>query len=238
MARQRMVRPDFFDSESLSECQPIARLAFIGLWVISDDYGNQKAQTKRMKRSIFPYDDDISEDDFKAILCELESVGCIRGYEIEEERYINIPNFSTYQTIRKPSATNIPAPPKKYSTRTSLVRHWYSTSADIVTSEGGSDALVQLQYDTSTSLVTLKKEGTKEEISPYREISNEVEKSDDAENRTANGYGVGGENPTPTPSQQTKAERDMAEQKAIVEEMEANSVSCPDAIREQIKAVV
>lgn len=233
MPRQRMVKPDFFDSESLSECSPISRLAFIGLWVISDDYGNQKAQTKRMKRSIFPYDDDITEDDFKAILCELEKVGCIRGYEIEEERFINIPNFSTYQTIRKPSATNIPAPPKKYSTSTSLVRHWYGTSADMVASEGGSTALVRHQYDTSTSLVPLKKEGTKEEISPYREISNEVEKSGVAENLPANGACVGGENPTPAPSQ--KSIQDAQIQQQVMDAMTAEAVTCPAAIAEQVK---
>ena len=40
MSRQRMVKPEFFDSESLAKCSMAARLAFIGLWVEADDFGH------------------------------------------------------------------------------------------------------------------------------------------------------------------------------------------------------
>ena len=112
MPRQRMVKPEFFDSESLAECSFGARLLFIGLWVMGDDFGNQKAQLNRLNRRVFPLDS-VSPDDFRSMLCELERVGCIKGYEIDGERYINIPNFGTYQTINRPTKTSVPEPPEK-----------------------------------------------------------------------------------------------------------------------------
>ena len=49
MPRQRMVKPDFFDSGSLAECSRSARLAFIGLWVMGDDNGNVKFSVRKLK---------------------------------------------------------------------------------------------------------------------------------------------------------------------------------------------
>ena len=125
MPRQRMVKPEFFDSESLAECSLGARLLFIGLWVMGDDYGNQKAQLKRLKHRVFPLDD-ITPDEFRSMLCELERVGCIKGYEIDGERYINIPNFGTYQTINRPTKTSIPEPPERIvkAKRTDIIKSW------------------------------------------------------------------------------------------------------------------
>ena len=128
-----MIKPDFFDSESLSECSIEARLAFIGLWVMGDDYGRQKAQIRRLRTRIFPYDE-MDDESFSMLLCELERVGCIKAYEIDGERYIYVPNFSVYQTVRKPSASSVPAPPKSVEKllKTTLVQQWCATSAPLV----------------------------------------------------------------------------------------------------------
>ena len=141
MPRQRMVKPEFFDSESLGACSIAARLCFIGLWVIGDDYGNQKLQPSRMRMKLFPYDE-MDDAAFLAILDELEQAGCIKCYERDGERFLNIPNFAVYQTVRKPSASNIPEPQEsvkkakrtrklmEWRTSASLVRHQCATSAD------------------------------------------------------------------------------------------------------------
>ena len=139
--RQRMVKPEFFDSESLGACSIAARLCFIGLWVIGDDYGNQKLQPSRMRMKVFPYDE-MDDAAFMSLLDELEQAGCIKCYERDGERFLNIPNFAVYQTVRKPSASNIPEPQEavkkakrtrklmEWRTSTSLVRNQYATSAD------------------------------------------------------------------------------------------------------------
>ena len=165
MPRQRMIKPEFFDSESLALCSMGARIAFIGLWVMGDDYGNQKAQMSRLKHRIFPYDS-ISQDEFIGYLCELEEVGCIKGYEIDGERYITVPNFNSYQTVRKPSSTNVPKPPKavEKAKRTTVIHQWRTSGAP-VTYQCGSDALVT-HYD-GTSVPERKKEGSKEVFTDF-----------------------------------------------------------------------
>lgn len=125
MSRQRMVKPEFFDSESLAKCSMAARLAFIGLWVEADDFGHLKAQFGRLKARIFPFEK-MSETKFISLLGELEEVGCIRGYEVEGERYIDIPHFSDYQYVKKPSKSMIPE--YELGTSTPLVPHQYPTS--------------------------------------------------------------------------------------------------------------
>lgn len=128
MARQRMVKPEFFDSPSLGKCSVHARFLFIGLWVQADDFGRLKYQPERLKARVFTYDR-VTPDRVKKLLGELEAVGCIRFYEVDGERYIDIPNFGVYQTIQRPSKSTIPAPVSgdSWSTHGALNEHSMST---------------------------------------------------------------------------------------------------------------
>ena len=173
MSRQRMVKPEFFDSESLAECSVAARLCFIGLWVMGDDYGNQKAQLVKLRHNIFPYDE-LTADEFLGLLCELESVGCIKGYEVDGDRYITVPNFCTYQTVKKPSKSNIPEPPKATlsAKRTSVIHQW-RTNVSQVAQKGCSEITVDHQCSTSDPLATLKKERKKEVVVLQQQLPKE-----------------------------------------------------------------
>lgn len=173
-----MVKPEFFDSESLALCSIEARLCFIGLWVMGDDYGNQKAQLSRLKQRIFPYDK-MAAGAFLDLLCELEEVGCVKGYELEGERYINVPNFSTYQSVRKPSKSNVPEPPKSTAKakRTTVIHQWRNGDAP-VTHQYGSDTPVAHQY--ATSVPERKKEGKKEVVVLQQQLPKEEGASDGA----------------------------------------------------------
>ena len=182
MPRQRMVKPEFFDSESLALCSIEARLCFIGLWVMGDDYGNQKAQLSRLQNRIFPFDS-MKQDRFLGMLCELEETGCIKGYEVDGERYINVPNFASYQTVKKPSASTVPEPPEKVrkAKRTTAIRQWgtstplvenqYPTSTPPVGEYPTSTPLVPHQYPTSSSEV--KKERKKEVVVLQQQLPKE-----------------------------------------------------------------
>lgn len=57
----------------------------------------------------------------------------------------------------------------------------------------------------------------------------------DKQNLIPGGAGAGGENPAPRPAD--KAARDMAEQRAIVAEMEANAVPMPEGVRHAVEAL-
>lgn len=182
MARQRMVKPEFFDSESLGACSVAARLAFIGLWVMGDDYGNQKMQVSRLKTKIFPYDS-MTDGDFVDLLCELEEVGCIKGYTVDGDRYITVPNFQTYQTVRKPSKSSIPEPPKSVSRQrqTKAVREW-RTGTSPVAEHDGTTAPVTHQYGTSDAQ---KKEVKKEVVVLQQQLPKEGAAADAAADGTA-----------------------------------------------------
>lgn len=171
-----MIKPDFFDSESLAMCSIGARLCFIGLWVMGDDYGHQKCQFIRLKHRIFPFDD-LTDEEFGGFLEELESVGCIKAYEINGERFITVPGFSTYQTVRKPSKSSIPEPPKSIAKqrKTNLIHKWRTSGAPVA-EECCSDAPVTHQYDTSNP--ERKKEGSN--LSLRDKIANEREREADA----------------------------------------------------------
>lgn len=161
-----MIKPEFFDSESLGKCSIEARMLFVGLWVMGDDFGRQKAQLSKIKMQVFPYDE-MSTEHLLDLLCELEEVGCIRGYEVDEQRYICIPNFSCYQTVRKPSKSAIPEPPEEaVRTNASPVMHQWRTSDVPVQDQCRTDtrtckstSLVQHQYVTSDAKER-KKEGS------------------------------------------------------------------------------
>lgn len=162
MPRQRMVKPEFFDSESVCACSFAARIAFIGLWVMGDDFGNQKAETHRLRRRIFPCDD-MSNDEFMSLLCELEEVGCIKGYEVNGELYINVPNFGIYQTVNRPSKSSNPKPPKATvkAARTKLIKKWASNHAQLTHNSMNTHGISEHSHTTHPER---KKEGKKEVV--------------------------------------------------------------------------
>ena len=57
MAKIRTIKPEFWESEQVGECHPMARLLFICLLNFCDDGGNYPASVKAMKRNAFGYDE-------------------------------------------------------------------------------------------------------------------------------------------------------------------------------------
>lgn len=187
MSRQRMVKPEFYDSENLGMCSVRARFLFIALWVHGNDYGNLKARLGWIRLKTFPYDS-ISEADILEMLCELERVGCVRGYVVDGEAYINIPNFATYQTVRKPGKSNVPDPPGEMPRKTHVFTDWHRCGtvgapvpdgcatdggkpADNPVEKQGGTAPVQHQYDTNDAR---KKEGKKEVVVLQQQLPKEA----------------------------------------------------------------
>ena len=97
MARSRNIKPAFFLNTDLSEVDPLARLAFIGLWTLADFKGCLECNIKRIKAQILPYD----ECDFDLLMNNLEQFRFIRYYNVQGKRYIKIPNFEKHQNPHK-----------------------------------------------------------------------------------------------------------------------------------------
>lgn len=102
MARIRTVKPEFWSSEQVMECSPMARLMFIGLWNFCDDAGNHVASAKTIKAEIFP-GDDISSSDVQGLLDELSSNSLIAFYTNDSKEYLHVTGWKKHQKIDKPT---------------------------------------------------------------------------------------------------------------------------------------
>ena len=102
MARNRMVKADFWVSEQIVSCSRDARLLFIGLWCFCDDAGVHPASHKRLKMEVFP-GDSCSEDEIKHWVSELMHYGLIREYAVEDNLYWMVSGWSSHQKIDKPT---------------------------------------------------------------------------------------------------------------------------------------
>lgn len=105
MARKRMIDPEFFLDESLCEVSAFARLLYIGLWSICDDnYATLPHRSKWIKAQVFPYDT-VNID---KLLTELEQIGVIIKFTVEEQEFWYIKNFFKYQKVDRPSKPKYP----------------------------------------------------------------------------------------------------------------------------------
>jgi hypothetical protein len=93
MARARSIKPAFFKNEFLAECEPMARLLFVGLWTLADRNGRMECRPLRIKAELFPYEN----CDMAAMIKQLEDRGFVRVYEVEGVRVLEITKFRDHQ---------------------------------------------------------------------------------------------------------------------------------------------
>ena len=117
MARIRTLKPEFPQSESMGRVSRDARLLFVLLWTICDDYGRARASSRMLASLLYPYDDGeggaarTAGADVARWLLELEQESCIRLYEHEGSQYLEVCNWLKHQKIDKPSKPQFPEPP-------------------------------------------------------------------------------------------------------------------------------
>jgi hypothetical protein len=112
MARIRTIKPEFPQSESMGRVSRDARLLFIMLWTVADDFGRSRASSRMLASLLFPYDDDAAER-IPGWLKELEREKCVRVYEVDGNTYLQIEKWSEHQRIDHPSKSKFPNPPEK-----------------------------------------------------------------------------------------------------------------------------
>ena len=109
MARIRTIKPDYFLDEDLAELSFEARLGFLGLWCEADKAGRLEDKPKRLKATIFPYDN----VDMDALLQDLAGGEhpFIQRYQVDGKKYIQILNFTKHQRPHHTErASTIPGP--------------------------------------------------------------------------------------------------------------------------------
>ncbi len=99
MARNRMIKPEFWEDDKIGECSPTARLLFIALWNFADDEGYLEYRPKWIKARIFPYD----SFEIEPLINELLDKGRLelRG------NILSIVHFLDHQKIEKPKASDL-----------------------------------------------------------------------------------------------------------------------------------
>lgn len=112
MARIRTVKPEFWVSEQVVECSPIARLLFIGMWNFCDDYGIHPASARTLKMEIFP-GDDFTTDQVQELVNEIIDAGLINSYVVDGKGYWQVTGWH-HQKIEKPTS-KYPRPQKSTS---------------------------------------------------------------------------------------------------------------------------
>lgn len=107
MARIRTVKPELWSDESLSQAHLPARLLFIGILNLCDDYGICRGNVKWIKSQIFPYDDNIRITEVSQWIDQLVKARMLVPFKIEDEGYLYVRTFSIHQRIDKPSKNGI-----------------------------------------------------------------------------------------------------------------------------------
>jgi hypothetical protein len=107
MPRARNLKPGFFSNEDLAECSPWARLCFAGLWTLADREGRLEDRPKRIKGELFRFD----AIEVEPLLQELARFKFIVRYEIDGDRFIEIPEFKAHQTPHYSEKQSVIKPP-------------------------------------------------------------------------------------------------------------------------------
>jgi len=107
MGRIRTIKPEFPQSETMGRVSRDARLLFILLWTVADDSGRARANSRMLASLLYPYDDD-AKGLIPAWLDELDVVGAIRQYIVDDNSYLEICNWLKHQKIDRPSKPMFP----------------------------------------------------------------------------------------------------------------------------------
>jgi hypothetical protein len=113
--RARNIKPNFFKSDQLLECEPLARLLFAGLWCLADRRGRLEDRPNKIRIEILPCDN----TDVNALLDQLKKHGLIERYEVDGERFIHVINFNKHQNPHKDEKDSVlPPPPCRHDAST------------------------------------------------------------------------------------------------------------------------
>jgi len=108
MARNRMIKKEFWTSEQIMNLPIAARLLFIGMWNQADDEGILKNSPMQLKAQIFPCDMGIDLEQVEHYIDLIKAQNLIvfnEKTEKEDQDLIRIRKWSQHQQINKPTPT-------------------------------------------------------------------------------------------------------------------------------------
>jgi hypothetical protein len=115
VARIRSIKPEFWDDRKLAKrTSRDARLLYIGLWNLADEWARLNGDPQWLKGQVFSYDDDLDADAVAKLLEELENpaLGAVVAYEVDGDPYLFLPKLERHQRLEPEKVrSRLPAPP-------------------------------------------------------------------------------------------------------------------------------
>jgi hypothetical protein len=103
MARNRMIKPEFWSSETLMRVSRDARLTFIGLWNFCDDYGFCINSNRRIMGDVYPYDETVNEAKIKQWISELLEQKLLIPVDYNGKHLFFVKGWGEHQTVQHKS---------------------------------------------------------------------------------------------------------------------------------------
>ncbi len=107
MGRIRTIKPEVLTDAKAALLSDAAWRLWISTWLLADDAGRLPAEPIILAGQIFP---SRALDECSRALEELARVGLLRLYQVNGDRYAEIPAWSKHQKIDRPSGPKFPAP--------------------------------------------------------------------------------------------------------------------------------
>ncbi|HOT98928.1 MAG TPA: hypothetical protein PKZ83_17530 [bacterium] len=115
MARNRIIKPEFWADAKVGRLSFGARLLYIAMWNFADDYGTISASPRRLLGDAFENDESVTLENVQGWLTEIETQGQIRKYTANEKDWYEIVHFKDHQRISHKSTRVNPKPPVQLS---------------------------------------------------------------------------------------------------------------------------
>ena len=136
MPRIRTLKPEHKHHRKIGPLSDRDYRLWIGLVTEADDDGRLVANAAQLRALVFAYHHRVSVAMVEAALSRLHDLGLIRVYEVNGNRYAEMPSWHDHQFIQKRRPSKLPSF-KDSSTTTVVVQENYDTST--VGSEGIKD---------------------------------------------------------------------------------------------------
>lgn len=115
MARNRIIKPEFWADAKIGRLSFGARLLYISMWNFADDYGIISASPRRLLGDAFENDESVQIGDVIGWLAEIEAQGMVRKYTADEKEWYEIIKWLSHQRISHKSTRVNPKPPAQLS---------------------------------------------------------------------------------------------------------------------------
>ena len=127
-AKSRMIYWKISYSKQLVRCSILSKLLFTWLIPNTDDLGRMEGDPEIVKGMVFPYDEKITLKQIRDSLEELAKENLILWYRVDENQYIQFPNFLIYQKLRSDRVYK-----SDYPSPLPLIRNCDDLNADCMT---------------------------------------------------------------------------------------------------------